>query len=66
MHLVKNDNDDDYGDDYGVGVAVGGKKGPQCLSMADQQCATLLATYNYWTFVASTFTTLGEENAVIL
>ena len=61
MHLVKYDDVDDD-DDYGVG----GKKGPQCLSMADQQCATLLAPYNNWTFVASTFTTLGEENAVIL
>ena len=63
MHHVKYDDDDDGGDYDG---GVGGKKGPQCLSMADQWCATLLDNYNYWTFVPSTFTTLGEENAVIL
>ena len=30
------DDDDDDHDDYGVGGGVGGKKGPQCLSTADQ------------------------------
>ena len=35
MFLVKYDDDDDDDDDDD-GVGVGGKKGPQCLSTADQ------------------------------